>query len=80
MRHFLITFHLKSVASICNIHFSCVGFPTKTYITKLVNEMSNRNDEVVILNIFEFKDEIDYFNFQGIVKNGNDYKIFERAV
>jgi hypothetical protein len=75
MRYFLISFSLQSIASCGNIALECEIFPSKNYIAQAVQrcmalpgENNNLPDkhklaDVIVLNIFEFKNEEDYKDF-----------------
>lgn len=67
IRYFLITFNLKNVASCGNILIEDKMFPSKTHITQVVQSLLPEYvayNNVVVLNVFEFKTEGDYKNFQ----------------
>lgn len=63
MRYFLITFNLKDIASIGNIVLEHPTFPSHSFISRQIAEQYLYNYEIVIINIFEFKNEEDYNNF-----------------
>lgn len=66
MRYFLITFNIKSLASLGNILIELPTFPSKWYIQKFVCGIMQSSVEVIVVNIFEFKNEEDYKNFEKI--------------
>lgn len=64
MRYFLVTFNLEGLASLGNILIELPTFPSKTYIQKLVHSYIIERKEVIIVTIFEFKNETDYKSFE----------------
>ena len=63
MRYFLITFNLSGKKIIASLTFEIEKFPSHSYIEEIVNKNMGYQTSLVILNIFEFKNEEDYKNY-----------------
>lgn len=63
MRYFLISFNLKNIASVGNLLIEEETFPSTSQINKVVQSYHSINEEVIILNIFEFKNKQDFQDF-----------------
>lgn len=64
MRYFLISYKAQNKNLISGIlTMECENFPSCSEITEMVNKDLEECMEVIILNIFEFKNEEDYNNF-----------------
>ena len=64
-RYFLVSFSLKEKLAFGNILLSCENFPSYNYLLKEINKIDNWINNVVILNIFEFKNKEDYNNYKN---------------
>lgn len=65
MRYFLITFSLSEKFSLGSITLSSVGFFSYEYLLESIRKINSSVKSVVVVNIFEFKNEDDYNAYRG---------------
>jgi hypothetical protein len=65
MRYFIFSYSGFLYKNRIEGEFSCIcdGFPSRKHIVEKLKEYRKNLEDVIILNIFEFKNEEDYNNF-----------------
>lgn len=64
MRYFLVSFTLIDKFSLGAISFSCDKFFNKEYVLEKIKEHAPEVNDICIINIYEFQNEIDYNNYE----------------
>ncbi|MEO6304508.1 MAG: hypothetical protein ABIP51_15215 [Bacteroidia bacterium] len=63
MRYFLISFNIVSTPSIGSINFESETFPSHSLIEEKISIERKLVTKVVIISIFEFKNQFDYNSY-----------------